>query len=221
MGSQVVVGPYWPVPGVTKPQHLWPFSQTGDYTDHGSSLSPVTLTPGGVGNTFGAGGLILSGTGWASTVLNTDLTDIGSVYSLLIEYTVSPTSANYPPIVSAGTLNTDGYSLFGTAGHNTALDYRLNADQVDYRTVAAILDSVSYQIIITSAGTGANQIAFYVNGSPDSTHTGIAVIAGTAGFWVGYDISGGVFTGTIKKVGILKGTAWSSGDVAAIYSKYA
>jgi hypothetical protein len=213
----VVAGdPYWPVAGVTKPQHMWPFALTGDYTDRGST-GGLNLTAAGTGNSFGANGLVLNGSGYASVGVNADISDLGSVYSILVEFSV-PAVTGFPCLVCAGVRSTNGWDLFATWGSgNPHFERGLTGDFGFTGTPVSINNPV--QIIIVSEGTGINEIHFYADGSPDVNTTLLALTAGTGSFFVGTDSSLTYkLTGTIKRAAILKGTAWSASDVAAIYA---
>jgi hypothetical protein len=212
---------YWPVPGVVKPQHLWPFSQTGDYSDHGST-GGLTLTAEGSGNSFGAGGLILNGSGWAESAANADLYNLGSTFSILIEINTTNTGNIYP--LGCCIWGTDGY-VFQV--NNLVLNWRCFNPAGTLNEAAgqwvnpAVSSGVTTQLIITQS-YGNNNL--YINGSLN-IHCPItfpAPIGASTPFAVGtYTTGGGFnFVGTIKRVGVLKGTAWSASDVAAIYANY-
>lgn len=208
---------YWPVAGVTVPQHYWPFSQTGDYTDQGST-GGLNLSAGGTGNSFNSNGLVMNGNGWASVAGHSDLCDLGSTFSLLIDtYTHTGSSGDMllvqhessPPIVCSykvSYIDYDyiNYSIYDGGWSNV------------YSTDNAIPEGQPSQIVLTYTG---GRIYFYVNGSPN---TDVAIGAPIANndkpFQVNAIEWGNRMVGTITRVGVLKGTAWSADDVAAIYT---
>jgi hypothetical protein len=212
-----VVDPYWPVVGVTKPQHLWPFSQTGDYTDHGST-GGLTLTPGGTGNSF-LSGLVLNGSGYATLAYNADICNLGSIYSILLEYSYIDYT-QYQNVVTAGVGgSTNGYDIISPYGGTYKFNFRTTPGNIN--AAGFLVNGVVSQVVISVAGTGAGQVTAYVNGVPQSLNSNqlTALTDGVEGFVVGANILGtSRITGTIKRVAILKGTAWSALDVVAIYA---
>lgn len=212
---------YWPVAGVTKPQHLWPFSQTGDYTDQGST-GGFTLSPAGSGNSFSSG-LVLNGSGWATRANHADLCDVGATFSVIFEGTWGAADTG-----ACGGTNAyidgspDGwYVVFGWSG--AGFGFRTYNPTGTLNTLAVnslFTPGTNYQVVATLVGgTGT----LYVNGAPvvggsgslptPTTMTGHAFAVGAAN-----EASSLPFTGTIKRVGVLKGEAWSAVNIAAIYA---
>lgn len=212
----VITDTYWPVDGVTKPQHLWPFSQTGDYTDQGST-GGLGLTAQGSGNSFSSDGLVLNGSGWAMLdTTNDDINNIGSTWSILVDF-YYPTYKTWE-------------CLLGVT-NNVAANSSWEVDKVNYNSVIYLYTPTAisviatnslptqpawYQIVCIRAGT---DVTIYVNGEYCINLGKAAPQTSTLNFTVGAQYGGGYkLTGTVKRAAVLKGTAWSADDVAAIYA---
>jgi hypothetical protein len=214
--------PYWPITGVTKPLHLWPFSQTQDYTDQGST-GGLDLSAEGSGHSFGAGGLVLNGSGWATRTNHTDVCNVEATFSALIEMSwggaassgmVGGTNAyaDYP--------NYGWYLLTGWGGTGIILRTINPAGEVNQIVYgpSVLTPGPRYQVVATlSAGIGT----LYINGTPVASGalptplnmTARPFALGAVNYVGSYPV-----TGTIKRAAVLKGTAWSAADVAAIYA---
>lgn len=210
------MGAYWP-DGVTQPQHLWPFFQTNDYSDQGST-GGLTLTAQGSGNSFDENGLNLNGSGYAQyNGTDADLNDLGSTWSLIIEV-YSTTIADLSAYISTNNNDaTGGFEWY--MGPANVHFYLYNAGWYGGGNIYAHGTEVSEQHIATLSD---GNLKFYKDGSyqdqrssisdPASTTNKFTVAAEPNGLW---KLPSGSY---IKRVGILKGTAWTSDDVAAIYA---
>ena len=203
----------------TKPQHYWPFAETGDYTDQGTT-GGLNLTAEGTGNSFDANGLNLDGNGWAEGAANADIYDLGNTFSIIFKVTTTNTGNQYPY----------GCTNWGTDGgifqiNNLILNWRrFNPSGVLNDTGPPwgdphISSGVPTQVIMTQSG-GYNNL--YVD-SVLNANCPIAFSApvGTSvGFAIGsYHAGGGInFIGVIEYVGVLKGEGWSAEDVADIFA---
>lgn len=207
---------YWPVAGVTEPQHHWPFVVTGDYTDQGST-GGYDLTEQGTGNSFNENGLVVNGSGWAAnTSIGTDITDLGATWSILFEYTPSDKTGTQGGIYI--------WKSFGDTTYLSIVDFGsgllrwVEAGATYEMADKGISNGNPYQIVITHA-SGATNV--YVNNVKDaaSPYSQSDPGSNTNTLWIGkWDAY--ALKGTIKRVGILKGTAWSADDVAAIYAAF-
>lgn len=214
-GSVYIYGPpSWPS-NVTLPLHYYPFSETGDYSDRGST-GGLTLVAQGTGNSFDANGLVLNGSGYAKCPTNNaDLNNLGSTFSVLFDMqefvntanaifiSSYETSANYAPVV----------------GNDDCIFYISSGGWKFVRSgIGTIPHANRNQIIVTYA---AGILTFYLNGEY-VTEGALDALTGSATehFAVGATATGGQpMTGTYRRVGVLKGTAWTVTDVAAIYAE--
>lgn len=215
---------YWPVAGVTEPQHHWPFSVTGNYTDQGST-GGLDLTEQSSGNSFNSG-LVLNGSGWATGANNADICNLGSTFSILFEGSWGTAAATGLFSGSNYYYETpyDGWSLLagwsGTGGSWRTVNPQSTLN--DLAKESAFTPGTNYQIIVVhNSGTST----CYVNGSPVSGWSGAMADPtnmSTRSFAIGAVHFNGGFplTGTIKRAAVLKGTAWSADDVAAIYTAF-
>jgi hypothetical protein len=216
------VDPYWPVAGVPKPQHLWPFSQTGDYTDQGS-VGGLDLTAGGTGNTFN-NGLVFTGAGYAYSAAHADVSNLGAVWSLIAKVNFGATLVDGAPILNSWASDySTAYDLSGSLVNGNDIGMSLYTDMSNYMSVNKnpVVPHTDYLCIVTfDNGT----LKLYINGvlavdyGGDGTPPVTSLDTGM-GLYVGsyFDVSQFLPNGTvISFCGVLKGTAWSSGDVAAI-----
>lgn len=213
---------YWPVAGVTKPQHLWPFIQTGDYTDQGST-GGLDLTASG-SPSFDSEGMVLTGSEYAYCSANNDLNDLGSTYSILME--IYPDDADGAANAILSTVGSGlGWAIpylpgIGAPVWNRTYNPESTAVDVNWLTAEfsgiSWVDGAKYQIVLIH--TGGNSLV-YINAVAASGNPKAQVdpLASTANFTVGSGVWSN-FIGTIGRVGILKSTAWSASDVSAIYS---
>jgi hypothetical protein len=211
----------WSVIGVPKPPHLWNFTR-GDYVDRGST-GGLDLSAQGSGHGFGVGGLMLNGSGWATGPNNADICSIGATFSALI-------AMSWGGAASSGMVGgTNAYAdypnygwclLTGWAG--TGVIFRTinpagEANQIAYGP-NMLTPGLGYQVVATlSGGIGT----LYVNGSPVASGALPTPLNMTARpFAIGAVNWSGSYplTGTIKRAAVLKGTAWSALEVAAIYA---
>lgn len=216
---------YWPVVGVTEPQHHWPFVVTGDYTDQGST-GGFTLTEGGSGNSFSAG-LVLNGSGRAVYSHNDDLCDLGATFSLLFDATI--TGGDYGVILGARSSGDAGYCImYYNVANSDLFQLQLNTSG-GYQTCTFSKAGFSgvtfgagtlYQQIVVLGGGYANAYCNGVAHSSNPVTFNYAPLHQNNEFIIGaYDTSQGYPVAcTIARAGILKGTAWSADDVAAIYA---
>lgn len=208
---------YWPVAGVMKPQHLWPFSQTGDYTDHGST-GGLDFTAQGSGNSFNANGLNFNGNGYAQLGShNTDVNNLGNTFSVLFEYYSAGAFGGF------GDYNNDGVNgswSFPYLASAKLYGYTVDTTERAMTSGASITYSALHQVVVTYSPSGC---VFYIDSNSSATGAGNfpptekADILLTIGAFRG----GGSKMGNgsyIKRAGILKGTAWSADDVSAIYA---
>lgn len=198
----------------TKPQHLWEFYKTGDYSDTGTT-GGLTLTAQGSGNSFDAGGLILNGSGWAEVAADADLYTLGNTWSIIIRYTYTA-DAKYA--FGCSVYATSGYMLRAARTEQRFRKNNFGADNEVYGPSLAY--STPTCLILTYTG---GTLLWYVNGEIASSNptTTTTPTSSSASFVVGTYTSGGSgfsLIGTIKEIGVLKGTAWSSDDVADIYA---
>ena len=212
--------PDWNVPGVPLPPHLYRFDLHQDYVDRGA-VGGLDLTAQGSGNSFGAGGLILNGDGWANGPNHADVCDLGAAFSLLADITI-PTLM-LAGILSASPLYNDwddgGWMLLVFAdGHLEPRMLNPAANQNGFSTPSEVLaNGVRARIVWTYVG---GNVLIYVNGSPVITPTALPVPVPmtTRPFSVGALTYAGAYPiiATFRSVAVLKGTAWSAEDVAAI-----
>lgn len=215
---------YWPVTGVTEPQHHWPFIQTGNYTDQGST-GGLDLTASG-SPSFDSQGMVLTGSEYAYHSANNDLNDLGSTYSILME--IYPDDADGATGAVLGNVNAGlGWAIpylpgIGAPVWNRVYNPESTVVDVNWLTAefsgVSWVDGAKYQIVLVH--TGGNSLA-YINAVAASGNpkTQADPLTSTANFTVGSGIWSN-FIGTIGRVGILKGTAWSADDVAAIYTAF-
>lgn len=209
---------YWGITGVTAPQHYWPFSQTGNYTDQGTT-GGLDLTAQGTGNSF-SNGLVLNGSGWANGTSNADVCDLGSTFSLLYEVTFSTTGNNFILGLTDAYYGNTGGIFSGFDSSDRIVYYRQDASVDDIRTAVSSYPPGTYQVILVYSG---GQIKLYVNGSPITSGAFPATISAPLSFNQDFGIGAAnkngsfAFIGTIKRAGVLKGTAWSVDNVADIY----
>lgn len=216
---------YWPVAGVAKPQHLWPFIQTGDGTDQGST-GGLDLSVMGSGGSFSENGWENVATSYLQRAAgSSDLDDLGSTFSLLIEFVYSSqvdfiqclggkwdwsfSKAEYLfAYIPANTMDAKCYiSDAGNDAHQLGTTYTMSS-------------TTQYQFIATLDGSGNG--TYYVNGSPTgAATTSLPTPKGDSDspFLIGRNDTD-IFIGTIVRAGVLKGTAWSADDVAAIYTAF-
>lgn len=194
---------YWGIAGVTEPQHLWPFSQTGDYTDQGST-GGLDLTAQGSGNSFSSDGLVLNGSGNAYHTSDADICDIGGTFSILFEVVIS--ASDLDRVGCRGP--TTGWQEYYIQGSS------LWAYEEQGKTFSkggwSLTDKTQW--ILTLAG---GTMTLYMNGSFVKSEGSIPdAVASSEWFQVGNigEVS------TVTRVGILKGEAWSADDVTAIYA---
>lgn len=197
----VVVDPYWPVTGVTKPQHLWPFSQTGDYTDQGS-VGGLTLTPAN-SQTF-----ITIGVYNPASIAVADGIAVcaDNVYSILVDFFIFD-AATTPKQAAIGVDSTNGWNLYAPVGGS----YIYRHAATDANGTEAVIVGVKYQMIIVSNGTG-NALAIYLNGALVQSPANAAWVNATGNLTIGNSKS------VVYRMGFLNGTAWDSDDVTAIYN---
>lgn len=214
---------YWPVAGVTEPQHHWPFTVTGDYTDQGST-GGLDLTARGSNNSFN-NGLVLDGNGWASRSNHADLCNVGSTFSVLIEASFASGGGQAFPLscINSYLTVTDGYDL----NFDLLSNMRFQADGTNsYFTWANFGITPEYDTIyqFVYVYTGGNLYA-YIDGIASSTNPvtrdapNSSSYAFTVGAYAPAETDGSYqLKGKVRRVGILKGTAWSADDVSAIYA---
>jgi hypothetical protein len=207
--------PYWPVTGVTKPLHLWPFSQTGDYTDQGSSATKLNLTAQGSENSFGAGGLILNGSGWAISVNNAEVSDLGGTFSVLLDIYFPSTPYG---IMFSSSDNGSGTGIQWWDWSGTLTQRSLNSGAEDINT-AGFTTLTNYQLIWVQSDGKAS---LYRNGSQlvneQALHNPAADVTNGITIGAGNPTGSYKIACTVKRAAVDKGTAWTAPQVAAIYA---
>lgn len=216
-----ILDTYWPIPGVTKPQHIWPFAQTQGYGDYGS-VGGLNLVPAGDGNTFNSGGLVLDGNGYATTTATSaDINDLGDTWSVLIEYDATiPGTLDVPAVLAAvsdgiaPSASSYEFSVPATGARATFLSDGTEWSEMSYGPNDAEFQP-SQLVWVMENG----ECTLYNGGHVDRVES-MAVPQSSNLFLTIGAVSGGKYpiVGSIKRVGILKGKAWSSDDVAAIYA---
>ena len=206
---------YWPVAGVTKPQHYWPFKETGDYSDQGSA-GGLDLSAQGSGNSFGAEGLVLNGSGYAQlSAANDDLNAIGATWSMIAEFEESVISYRALFAISNDAVANSCYETFVPRSDIPSI-YTFNGSTQDNITSGPAGTGVIQLVWVYSGGN----CTLYKNGEFVKTESLDAPQSNNTFYFAIGALSDGSykFSGTIKRVGILKGTAWSADDVADIYA---
>ncbi len=208
---------------VTLPLHNWDFA--GDYTDNGVT-GGLNLAAGGTGNTWGADfygraneALILNGSGYAYyNGSPADLNNLGSTFALLAEFKTGAdvTTRQIVSCIWSSGGSVDSNWRFRIEGGLVLFDIENGTSQLSGGSAAVAANTV-YRVMISYSG-GVSQL--YCNNVAATPSTVLAPNTSNSNhFTVGATSAGNnKFTGQVYRVAVLKGSAWSAADAAAIYN---
>lgn len=223
-GGGVVGSDGWPA-SINKPQHWWDFAN--NYND-GAGTNPINLTAGGSGNSFVPDwegdlyqvlGLTGSGYAWSEDAF---LKNLGATFSVICEFKTGAdvtTAQCVAGVYNSGTLGADyGAWMISLASGTVNFRTRTNA-AITVSNSLAVAANTWYQLIFTLDGNGNGIL--YLNNASVSTASMLTPVNSSLQFRVGCrSTDTQPFTGSVSRLGILVGTAWSSNQVAAIYNAW-
>ena len=226
-GTGVVGADGWPV-GVTKPLHWWYGPGLVSSHNDGAASGPLNLTAGG-SPTFGVNwanqanlGLVTSAGNYAYyNGTSADINQLGATFSVILEF-ISPTHPVVDVVfgIDIGTYLASGVEILMPRSADPRVLFSTNKSGLSSLVGSPNLTANrKYQIIFTLSGGNGTVCVNGVSGSPTALYTpddsSTKLTIGALADSLVYP-----FTGTIFRFGILKGTAWTPTEIAALYNAW-